>query len=180
MRTSMERTSNGTRGSLMIEAMVAVTLVLIGLLGIFGLIARSLGMNKDVHDRFVATYLAAEGVEVVKNIIDTDVAAAQEGASGKFWNSTIQAGSSYAVQYDTTAETLNGLGGYAGTPLKFDPSTGLYSYTHATQPSIFYRTVVTKTPPSGSGVEVESVVTWTADGQANAVKLDDTFTGWRQ
>jgi len=178
----MERVSHSgrERGSLMIEAMVAVTLILVGLLGIFGLIGRSLSMNKDVHDRFVATYLAAEGIEVVKNIIDTDVAAAEEGASNKFWNSTIRSGNTYAVQYDTTASGVNGLKGYAAVALNFDPSTGLYSYTHASQPSIFYRAITVKQPASGTGVEVVSAVTWTADGTKNTVTLSDTFTGWRQ
>lgn len=165
---------NFERGSLMIEALVAITLVMVGLLGIFSLITRSLGMNKDVHDRFVAANLASEGIEVVKNIIDTDVAA------GKFWNSTIQPGNTYAVEYDTTAGSIGGMGAYVATPLNVDPSTGLYSYTYATQQSPFTRAVRAKNPATGGGIEIDSVVTWTVNGKDTTVELSDTFTPWRQ
>lgn len=162
----------------MIESMVAITLVLVGLLGIFGLITKSISINNDVRNRFTATYLAAEGLEVVKNIIDTDVAIGQQTGTPTYWNSTIVPGS-YEVQYDTDRDTLNlsWTGGAPSTrPLLLDTTTGLYSYNLGV-PSIFTRTVTIT--GSGGGANVESIVKWKDEGVEHQVHFSDTFTNWR-
>ena len=61
-----------TKGYVLVESVVAMTIVVVGLLGIFSLLSQSLSLNRVVGDRYVGTYLAAEGIEVVKNIIDNN------------------------------------------------------------------------------------------------------------
>lgn len=66
---------------MLVESIVALSLVVIGLLGIIALISRSVSLNSNVINRFVASALAAEGIEVVKNIIDSNFA-----TKGANWN----------------------------------------------------------------------------------------------
>lgn len=63
-----------SEGSLLIESMVGISLVIVGLMGIIGLVIRSFQLNDTVVNRFIAANLAGEGIEVVKNIIDTRIA----------------------------------------------------------------------------------------------------------
>ena len=58
------------KGNLLIESIVAISVIVISFLGILSLLSRSLGINKDVSYKFIATYLAAEGIEITKSLID--------------------------------------------------------------------------------------------------------------
>ena len=60
-------------GQVLVELMVAISVMVIGLLGIFTLLSQSLGLNRVAADQYIAANLAAEGVEVAKNILDHNV-----------------------------------------------------------------------------------------------------------
>ena len=59
-------------GSLLIESIVAISVAVVGILGVLGLLSRAFAIQRDVGQRFIGTYLASEGIEVVKGIIDTN------------------------------------------------------------------------------------------------------------
>lgn len=170
--------TNMRSGSYIIEALVAISLVFVGLLGVFGLITRSTNMNKDVQNRVVATYLAGEGIEVIKNIIDTNV----EGYNKKgapVWNAKLRDGN-YQVQYDTNSGVIESL--YLGnssstTPLSLNKSNGRYSYLGG-ETTIYFRTVRVE-GVGGDKLRTSSFVDWTTDGKNYSVFLQDTFTNWR-
>ena len=61
------------RGQSIIEAMVAISILTTGFLGIFALLSKSFFLSRVVADETTATYLASEGMEITKNIIDHDV-----------------------------------------------------------------------------------------------------------
>mgnify|MGYP001608093286 FL=1 len=59
-------------GQAMVEAMVAMSIIVIGLLGVFTLSSSSISLNKVAADRYIAVNLAGEGIELVKNLIDNN------------------------------------------------------------------------------------------------------------
>ncbi|PIT92188.1 MAG: hypothetical protein COU08_03835 [Candidatus Harrisonbacteria bacterium CG10_big_fil_rev_8_21_14_0_10_42_17] len=65
--------SNNQKGQLLIESAVALTIVSIALTGLFTLLNNGLRYSSRIADRYTAANLAAEGIEIVKNIIDTNV-----------------------------------------------------------------------------------------------------------
>lgn len=169
-----EKKFNLKEGALMVESIVAVSLIVVGLLGVFALLIKSSRMNKDVYNRFVASYLAAEGIEVIKNIIDTDVA-----TPGVQWNKTIETGS-YEVQYDSkTADKLSMYIGYDASstePMKFDKTTGSFGYGSG-ETSLFRRTI--RAEEDGDFINVSSIVEWEIDGKKQVVHFEDRFARWR-
>ncbi len=165
---------NSERGQLLIEAMVAVGVTTVGLLGVFSLLSQSLGINKVASNQYVGAYLASEGIEVVKNIIDTNVY-----RGGTAWNSGVQDGT-YAVQYDTATLSSTSV----DQSLKFDPVTGTYNYLAGTDTnfkrSIKITSVVSGGSPTVNEIKVESVVTWKDRGGTQyTVNLEDHFMNWR-
>src|SRR3989338_4130432 len=62
--------SNRCRGQLLIESMIAITIVVVGILAVFTLLSESQSLNRVVADRYIGTYLASEGLELIKNLID--------------------------------------------------------------------------------------------------------------
>ena len=59
-------------GQSLIEVMVAVTALTVSFLGISSLLSQSLALNRVISNEATATYLASEGIEIAKNLIDHD------------------------------------------------------------------------------------------------------------
>lgn len=157
------------RGQLLIEAMVAVSLMLVGLLGIFGVLSRSLGLSRVAADQFVAVNLASEGIEITKNILDSNI------KRGIAWNTGFVNESTF-VGY-----LSSGLGDCDGEELYLDPDSGFYvCNVVANVRSKFSRTVNITTDMGGERIKVTSVVTWKIRGGSDSsVAVEDHFYNWR-
>ena len=158
-------------GSLMVESMIATSLVVIGILGIMSLLARSANLSHSTSHSLQATYLAAEGIEVVKNILDTDV------AENLPWGTSVPSSGTYCVRFDTHI--------LAACPspedFAYDPTSGFYIIDHCMAsygcPFPFQREVaITST---GNAFDVSSTVSWYEGGAQKSVTLEDVFQGWR-
>ncbi|MFA6495160.1 MAG: hypothetical protein WC246_02430 [Candidatus Paceibacterota bacterium] len=60
-------------GQVLVETMVALSVATIGILGTMSVLAQSMATAKFVGDQYVASYLAAEGIEDAKFTIDSNV-----------------------------------------------------------------------------------------------------------
>ena len=67
------------KGQILIESVVAMSLIVIGLLGILTLLSNSIAFNRNVANKLTATYLA-EGIEVMKSIADENYTQKNHGA----------------------------------------------------------------------------------------------------
>jgi|GEM_PF-907749 len=64
---------NNSSGQVMVEALVALSVIIVGILGVFTLTSNSIGINRIDADRYVAINLAKEGIELVKNLLDRNI-----------------------------------------------------------------------------------------------------------
>lgn len=159
--------TRSARGYVLVEAIIAITIAVVGLLGIFSLLSRSLSLNRVVADRFVAAYLAAEGIEIVKNMIDNNILA------GRPWNDGLSSGS-YEADYADTALRPD-----AGTVLNLDPATGAYGYREPS-PTTFRRSIITDVSPDGERIAVGSEVSWISRGGGRfSLELEEQLFHWR-
>jgi hypothetical protein len=145
---------------------------MMGLLGIITLYTRSLALNRDVVNRTIAAGLAAEGIEVVKNIIDMKVAA------GESWGD-IQAdvpSGTYPVLWNSAALDLQPK--LADTSLCFKDDVYAYDCAVPAVATPFKRGIAigSDTP---NKIIVNSVVTWTDQGGAKSLNVEDHFFNWR-
>jgi hypothetical protein len=161
--------AKGRRGSFLVETMVALSLVLVGILGMVVLLTRSLQLTANVTQRAVAAYLAAEGIEVMKHLIDVDIAKGEGWTPGDL-------PSSFEVQYNSAAPIA--LSGNA-RPLRLDAVGGLYSYDEGSSPTPFRRAIAV-TMVGDDEVRINSVVTSTLRGTNETINLEDHFFNWRK
>jgi len=171
--------------------MVALFVLTTGFLGILSLLAQSLALSKTVSNDTIATYLAAEGIELAKNFIDHDVytyLAPPEGFFGGPWGTTcFTLGGSFEIDYTST--DCSSLHTYLGVDppdfLSYSPTTNQYLYafndiTGTAKPTIFKRGIKV-IPNSGSPVPeltVQSIVTWNVGLATNQLMLEDHFYNW--
>lgn len=166
------------QGNSIIEAVVAASLVIIGLVGIVQLVTRSFQANEVISDRFTAAHLAAEGVEIIRNRLEVYLAASMP------WSDlpTLLDSGNYEVAADTPLTIRRISGSESPNPLLFDQNTLLFNYD-APQPyeqTKFYRTVEIKwNTPCPSKVSIESIVRWTTRGTAASIDAADEMYSWR-
>lgn len=167
----------GKKGQVIIEAIVSISVLLVGFLGIVTLLTRSLALGRTIADNYVAAYLAGEGVEVVKNLIDTNLIQRNP------WNDGLSDGC-YEISYDTTELPVALAPGKCeaatiidqANPIRF--SSNVYSYTGT---PTNYKRVVGIELIGTEEVKVNSVVAWTtAGGGKFSANMEDHFMRWRR
>ncbi len=172
------------RGVFLVEAMVSLTVITVGLLGLINLLSNSIGLQRVIQDQYVGSYLAAEGIEVVKNRIDSNIIRILAGTPGVFWNDGVVDGT-WVVE--CTLDT-NSCGDLLSFPLpssflKYDATTGIFSYNGGGTNSSYTRAITILRNPTGSNpdeVRVQSKVAWTTRGDAQpSITLEDHFYNWR-
>ncbi|HUY69427.1 MAG TPA: hypothetical protein VMU70_00135, partial [Candidatus Tyrphobacter sp.] len=157
-------------------------------IGIVGLVSRAVAESRVVADQTKAAYLASEGLEITKNILDSN---------GQPWNSGFSGGS-YEVDYEST--TLGKDRSQLVPPctaadltdcqqLYFDSTAGLYGYPSSfpvidsVTPTTFKR-VITIVVPSGSNnneIDATSTVSWVSkSGTPSEISVSTDFFNWRK
>ena len=161
----------------MVEAIVALSMLAMGMVGMFTLLSSSYAFNRVSTNEYIASNLAAEGIEVVRNIIDANIIASQA------WNAGLTgcaAPAGCSVQYDSTS-----LGGSQGNFLNLDSGSRLYLYDTMFPNTIFKRKLVLENinnPPNNPNpneIKVISSVSWRDRRLDYSVDLEDHLYDWR-
>lgn len=155
-------------GSVMIESLIAMVLIVVGLLGLFKLIANSASRSMEAVHKLQATYLAAEGIEVVKNILDTNY------ARGSFSISSGALPNNLNVSYSTTNSDI----GTITNDAVFFYNGRFYQSNEGLSQTIFKRTLTIS--GGGDSFTVTAKVSWKEEnGKDFSVTLTDNFYRWR-
>jgi len=165
-------------GQSLVEAMVAITALTVSFLGISTLLAQSLSLNRTTTDELKATYLASEGIEIVKNLNDHDVYAYQAMKQATGWGTCFQGGGDFELDYKTT--DCSALTPFSGDPLYYHADTHLYDYdANGGTPTDFTREIIVTNILPGQEIQVDSIVRWPGSGgSAPSVDLQDDFYYW--
>lgn len=160
-----KNTSN--RGMILVETMIAISVLVTGLLGIFSLMSRSLSLNRVIMDQEIAVNLAAEGIELVKNKLDGNILQRLP------WNDGINPGE-YEIDFDKEMLLPN-----ENRKIRYDSSLSEYVYDRG-ETTKFIRII--KIEMAGNDeIEVNSVVSWVTRGSGSfSINLEDRFFNWRQ
>lgn len=162
-------------GELMLESMIAITVAIFGLLGLLSLLSQALGLTRVITDQYIGSYLASEGIEIVKNLIDNNVRRSLS------WNQGFAEERCYEVDYlifDISAAPQVPCPDGSGTFLEFDEQEGVYSYS-GTEQTRFQRTIHI-TPLGSDEIKVNSFVEWTTRGGGEFfVNAENHFYNWR-
>lgn len=154
------------KGYLLIESVVAITLLIVGFLGMLALLSNSIALNRVVNDQFIGNYLAMEGGEIVKNLIDGNI------IQGKPWNENINNGD-FEVNYASSQLEPN-----QGRRLLFDSADNRYNYQAGVQ-TAFTRVVYIEFI-NANEVRVNSVVKWSGRGGGKfEINLENYFFNWK-
>lgn len=121
------------RGFTLIEVMTAALITVLGLVGIYSLVVRTMNVSVSNADRFVAAQLAKEGIELVRNIRDCNVLAGESD-----WTSGLNTcfGAGCEMDYNDP-----GLVAFGDSNFYVD-SNGFYNYDGSGQKTKYKRKIV--------------------------------------
>jgi len=139
-------------GQAMVEALVAISIILVGILGVFTLTSSSISINRIDADRYVAINLAKEGIELVKNLLDKNI------IDELPWNNLpgFSMDGDYKIDYDDTllsGWTLSSL-------LFFSKDSGGYRYPEIGDEETNFNRKITIDNVDDKHIKVTSTVYW--------------------
>lgn len=162
-----------TQGFTLIETMVAIAILLLSVAGPLTIASQSLFVSRIAKNEIVASYLAQEITEFIRNQRDTNA------INNRDWMTGLD---SCIGDYGCTIDIGTGLISEclgACPDLRHDEATGRYGYTGGWDASVFRRTIFV----SETEIDQEALVTVTVSWQDGFLKkeftLDQTLLNWQ-
>ncbi len=150
-------------GFTIIEIMVAITVMAIGVVGVYAIVPRIILVDKINTNRFIASQLAREGVEIVRNTRDYDY------LGGFGWADNLNGcQSGCEIDYNDSNFSL-----YRGRKLRID-SNGFYNYETGKETD-FKRKI--KITPDSNKINIVVEVSW--PGKYSPFTLEENLYDWR-
>jgi len=185
----------GQQGFTLVETLVAIAIFASSITALMSISARGINDNVFVKNKLTASYLAAEGVELVRNMRDN----AALGSQSSYWTSSFLVSTSpNGVNYCFTPDTPGSTIKYCyidtldipnpeafpcpenGCPrLKYNNENGTYGYNSG-QETNFVRTI-TVSPTAGNEskeVIVNSSVSWTQGNKTFTTSYQYNLFDW--
>ena len=184
---------NKINGFTLIEVLASTFLLTVGAGAALVAVNQTSAFTQVTSSRLAAIYLAQEGIEIVKNIRDTNFLKINKGIAGITWSGDLCLASpcNWEADYTTTSfindcssSTSHNCHAYGGDKLNFDG--GFYKYSAAGQQSLFKRKITISdmedldTPPDGmpDKMKIQALVSWTERGRSHEVIVQEIFYKW--
>ncbi len=159
---------NKTKGFSLIGVIISTFIVSVGLVAILSLANISLKGSSTGEMRLIASGLAQEGIESIR-----DIRRSNANWIDWEWYSTVSTSTvqNYLIQYDN-----DNLISFSEIPLKVN-SNGFYQYDDGDN-TPFYRKI-TLTKVSFQEVKVEVEIKWNSKGNEHYLTVEDHLWNWK-
>jgi type II secretory pathway pseudopilin PulG len=153
----------------LIETIVAISILTIGILGISFLISSQISSTHFSKNKLIAAYLAQEGIEIVRNIRDTN------WLNGRNWDEFINIDNATTTLLDYTSEKVPDPNFTLCDSLKFDGD--FYNCSSGSDTLFKRETFILK---SGDQMIVKVTISWKERGKTHRYQLVGKLYKWRQ
>ena len=159
------------KGFSLIEVITSIFILTVGVGGAFSLIYQTLSAVYSVRSELTDSFLAQEGIEVVKNLRDNAWLESRAATSTSWLSNLSEVGGDYELDYSTQylSQADN------STYMKID-SSGLMNYSSGDL-TTFIRSV-SLSNVSTSTVNVVITVEWQAGGKSHTLEIVEDITNW--
>lgn len=153
----------------LIEVIAATFVIAVGAVGLLSLLQQTIFSTSISSSRLVASYLAQEGIEIVRSVRDSNWLE-QRTSPEVLWDEGLPAG-----DWEADFETQSLSQPYASSSLNVSES-GFYSYAPG-QKTLFKRKISIAKDTDALEVRVE--VFWQERGRTHQVAAKDHLYNWR-
>lgn len=160
------------KGFTMMEMIAAIFLIAVGAIGLFSLVSQTTSLVSVSSSRLKAIYLAQEGIEIAKNIRDTNFLRIHNGEEGASWDDNLTGGEHY--NFDYRSQSVPDNSNCNGRDY-LKPDGNFYTCSFDTT-SPFQRKI-TITPDTDT-LEISVQVSWQERGRAHQVTAKENLYNW--
>lgn len=161
----------------LVEALVAISILVVGILSAFILVTKVLYNTAVIQDRLTASFLAQEGIELVRQIRDTNLLRALNGESVN-WKDGLADGR-YIIESKAGGEgpvTLVPISEEKGPNLLYNNDLKTYNYSIG-EPTTFNREIKI-TSINDDEIRVECIMNWQTKKIDFNLTAEDHLFNW--
>lgn len=162
------------RGFTLIETLVAISILMIAVASPLTITQKGLASAIYAKDQIIASYLAQDAIEYLKNASDRNVA---EGNNWLRGGKDIKNPCAGKCSVDTNNDVIKDCGGLC-LPLKYDSVSGIYNHT-ATDQSQFTRSITVNEKVSGIEALVTVNISWADKNTQRSLDFYTRIYNWR-
>ncbi|MCX6753269.1 MAG: prepilin-type N-terminal cleavage/methylation domain-containing protein [Candidatus Nomurabacteria bacterium] len=176
------------KGFTLVETLVAISIFTISVLGMVSILSNGITDTEYAKDKVIATYLAQEGIEYVRNIRDENILFADSQGWSNFQTALVPCvpstglGCGMTNNIDKTAINFFQCINPVDCELYINQGSGEYHYdvggSSGDTDSGFNRVISTKFDPSTDRVTVYSVVSWNQKSGPQNVTFSESLFNW--
>ncbi len=161
----MKYQKKSQKGFTLAESVIAITLIIIGIVGVLNLVNRSAGFANIASNRLIAANLGQEGIEIVRNIRDSN------WINQENWKRGLVGFCDGIFELDY----ISGLKCDTNSFLLFDEELG-YNYQEGRQ--TIYKRKVEIAEISNAELRVKAIVSWQTRGGDFEIVVEDHLYNW--
>ncbi len=152
------------KGLTLVEIIFTILIITIAVVGVYQALTYGMKHTQQAQERFVASYLAKEGIEIVKNIRDTN------WIEETTWNEgLINCGSGCEADYNDSSLTS-----FSGQYFYIDPTNYFYQYNDITGEKTPYQRKITLTNYTDK-IDITVDVMW----RENIITIKESIYNWK-
>ena len=173
--TNRDRTKGGFT---LVETLVAITVLVMAVAAPLTLGSQGLTASRVARDQVIATYLAQEAVEYIRNLRDNNELAGQSS-----WLTGLSLCLSGATcKIDIPQTEVTSCGGGTCPVLNFNSTTGLYGYTPtggSWTATKFTRSIAMQETVPGIEAKITVTVSWSDGILTRTVRVSEYILNWQ-
>jgi prepilin-type N-terminal cleavage/methylation domain-containing protein len=172
-----------SRGFTLIETLVALAIFATSIVALISITGQGVSNTNLSKNKAIASYLAQEGIETVRNIRDTAI------LSGAQWSTLltntsllfncVPSNATIGCYVDSASSTLSpaACGTTSCPPLRYDSSIGSYNYATGTATNFSRKIIVSQL--NANEISIISEVSWTQGASSQAVTYTENLLNWQ-
>ncbi|MCK9578936.1 MAG: hypothetical protein M0Q92_00610 [Methanoregula sp.] len=164
------------KGFGILEVVIATGIIIVGLVAVISFIIQSYSVSQVNRNKFAATMLAQEGIELVRNMRDSN------WVSGAVWNQNIAGDGTYRIEIDASGNVnIVNVSSIDDILSKLKINSGLYQHTLGVD-TIFYRMITASNTASclaANCLQITSTVKWSERGLARNYAITVELYNWK-
>jgi len=168
-------------GFTLVEALVALSILIVGIISGFILVTKALYDVTIIQDRLTASFLAQEGVELVRQIRDTNYLKILGGTSFD-WDDNLKTDGDYLISANIYTESIIlPLPPWQDKGLYYHCSSGLYNYDDTGDVILTtFKRKINIYHVSHDEIRVQSIMDWKSKNIDFSFTAEDHLFNWLQ
>lgn len=171
------------RGFTLLEVLVAISIFTVSSLALLSVLSQGISSTTYAKRKIIASYLAQEGIEYVRNLRDTSVISNIPDAEAGWvaFKGSISPVCDTDGCYFNDLKVLTACSGETPCPnMTYDEDIGIYGYNSSWGDSGYNRVITFEMLNGDDEVKVNSTVSWEQGSGSHSVTFSDNLFNWIQ